>query len=611
MDVGREWICSYAKERPALAAALVDDASAQSVRKRAKRTVCKWRAACEWRVGELRRTQAIRAQMSMSHLHRLATDTMRALITKHDTFATFLSEPLDGLQRWQMFIILVTAVFSHLLVNIWMCVERRIARAASVPDARAAAARYYAKAVDCCAELKLILDSGPDGGDCPPVGPCRGFAGDCADLPDQFAALPVPPDYPDGLADYTCHAFPDDDNQVDSFLVGLISIAVALPVSSFIAQCFGIANDSEAPESLLEWSGWPKLLLGPRAHRRWLYTGPAGPPLRFIKWYVRSVSAPQPETLINLWHSLRCWLTGAELPWVTEWREAQEEAAAAEAGEGCSYDAAKDACGSEGGKTSSSVRSAQSLSTYKRTVMLAGFIGTYITWAVFAWFIFVRFVSVARIAAHAARASDRATCPLLLHRQAYGMLIYKLLGDEAESQFARSWGISYGMNAATEWKDIAVQAVKMSIVLIILERLFITSNSSWLEVWRGVGTQLLRALRHAHKIACLGGAHTCARACAETGAHGLPQHRAPCAPRGQELRSRSGADACVRAARPLAASAAVQARRAEHVPADAPLPAAHEAPVVAVARRLQTCARRRRLFAGAGWYNATLPTLAS
>jgi hypothetical protein len=98
------------------------------------------------------------------------------------------------------------------------------------------------------------------------------------------------------------------------------------------------------------------------------------------------VAAPQPETLINLWHSFRCWLTGAELPWVTEWREAQEEAAAAAAGE----DGEKDACGSEGGETSSSVRSAQALSTYKRTIMLAGFIGTYITWALFAWFIFVR-----------------------------------------------------------------------------------------------------------------------------------------------------------------------------------------------------------------------------
>jgi hypothetical protein len=33
-----------------------------------------------------------------------------------------------------------------------------------------------------------------------------------------------------------------------------------------------------------------------------------------------------------------------------------------------------------------------------------------------------------------------------------GMLIYRLLGDDAQQSFARSWGISYGINAASEWK---------------------------------------------------------------------------------------------------------------------------------------------------------------
>jgi hypothetical protein len=40
-------------------------------------------------------------QMGLSHLHRTCTELARAVITKHSTFATFLSEPLDGLQRWQ------------------------------------------------------------------------------------------------------------------------------------------------------------------------------------------------------------------------------------------------------------------------------------------------------------------------------------------------------------------------------------------------------------------------------------------------------------------------------------------------------------------------------
>ena len=61
------------------------------------------------------------------------------------------------------------------------------------------------------------------------------------------------------------------------------------------------------------------------------------------------------------------------------------------------------------------------------------------------------------------------------------MLIYKLLGGSAEQEFARSWGVSYGMNAATEWKDVLTEAVKAAVILAIMERLFLTRNSSWLE----------------------------------------------------------------------------------------------------------------------------------
>ncbi len=97
MDAGFQWIESYAAERPVLAAALADDV----VRKRSKRVVRGWRRACEMRIAELRRTEAIREQLGVSHLHRMSTEVTRALITGHSTFAVFLSEPLDGLQRWQ------------------------------------------------------------------------------------------------------------------------------------------------------------------------------------------------------------------------------------------------------------------------------------------------------------------------------------------------------------------------------------------------------------------------------------------------------------------------------------------------------------------------------
>ena len=78
--------------------------------------------------------------------------------------------------------------------------------------------------MNCCAEVVAILNSGPDGGNCPSAADCRGFTGNCADITDQFADLPVLPDFPDGLADYTCTAFPNDDNPIDSFIVGLSAL---------------------------------------------------------------------------------------------------------------------------------------------------------------------------------------------------------------------------------------------------------------------------------------------------------------------------------------------------------------------------------------------------
>ena len=123
--------------------------------------------------------------------------------------------------------------------------------------------------------------------------------------------------------------------------------------------------------------GWRKLVFGLNAHRRWHYTGPRGQPNRHVKWFCRSVSAPPPETAINLWHSFVCALTGRELPWHIEAREAAE-AAAAEAAD-------KPAAEGDGGSATSSVREARELSRYKRAVACAGMAGVYAVWAIFTW----------------------------------------------------------------------------------------------------------------------------------------------------------------------------------------------------------------------------------
>jgi hypothetical protein len=70
-----------------------------------------------------------------------------------------------------------------------------------------------------------------------------------------------------------------------------------------------------------------------------------------------------------------------------------------------------------------------------------------------------------------------------------GALIYKLLGASAESSFTRSWGVSYGLNCAAEWKSVAVAALQGALLLALLECLCWTRNSSWLEARRVVACE--------------------------------------------------------------------------------------------------------------------------
>ena len=174
----------------------------------------------------------------------------------------------------------------------------------------------------------------------------------------------------------------------------------AIPVTVFINTCFMIANDNEAPESWLEWTGWRKFVFGFNAHRRWNYTLDA-PPLRYIRWYVRSHGAPVSETAANLCRSLHALATKTEPPWVLEARDA----AAEEAGEAPAEDGAKagdakaekaaapaEEDGEKAGSvksaasTSSSVRSAKALSLYKRQVAVVGLLAAFVCWAIFVWY---------------------------------------------------------------------------------------------------------------------------------------------------------------------------------------------------------------------------------
>ena len=61
------------------------------------------------------------------------------------------------------------------------------------------------------------------------------------------------------------------------------------------------------------------------------------------------------------------------------------------------------------------------------------------------------------------------------------MLVYRLLGQGAVDAFAKSFGVSYALNQVSEWQDIVKEVVKAILVMLILERLFISSPVGWIE----------------------------------------------------------------------------------------------------------------------------------
>ena len=242
---------------------------------------------------------------------------------------------------------------------------------------------------------------------CLPVGPCRGFEGSDADLASAFAGLPPAPGCPYELdADYTCTLFPDDENSRDSFIVGLISLAVSLPTTSFMGWCFALANDSMRPRALLEWMDIPrKLLFGFKAHRNWHYTLGAQP-RRYVKWWARCAEdeGPYPDVVSDLFTAAWCALRGEKLPWVLEAEEAaaaeeekEETVKAAEvvedvvtshvprasAGLCCMRSAA-----SQDQEEEDEIQEAKELAQEKREFVAKGIVAAIIIWGLMVWFIF-------------------------------------------------------------------------------------------------------------------------------------------------------------------------------------------------------------------------------
>jgi len=369
VDGGREWLQAQARSHPLLAELLQPDALPAA----ADKVTARWQAVLNNRVAELRGTETINSGMSLSHIQRVSAELSRSVMTKHDTFSTFLKPAMDGLQRWQLFMILITLVMSSLLVNIWM---------------------YYSRGATCCEEVQLLLACDPA------PAPCRGFKGDCGDIASQFQEMlfvdpwaepqcvPANP-----VRDWVCHAFPDEENPIDTIIVGFIAIAVALPGALFLQSAFELSNEVPTPDTWLLWDGsYAKMLIGREKHKNWHYTD-GQPPSRFVRWYIRfhCMGENSMMTVINLFRRLFAFLTCRKVAWEQEeGDDASEVDSAAERAQAASE--------------------ARAQGIKKRMLASAGLIMLYITWLIFAWFTFT-----------------------------YGLLIYNTLGAKAQDEFSKSW----------------------------------------------------------------------------------------------------------------------------------------------------------------------------
>ena len=427
VDAALSWLQSVAEKYPVLAPLLAEN----QLPAHANLVMARWRRLIAHRIAELRRSETVTDAMSIAHVQRISSNLVHKVVTKHDTFSTFLKPPLDGLSRWQMFMILVTIVMSGLLVNIWM---------------------FYSRGSSCCSEVRALLN-------CDPVpAPCRGFMGDCGDIPNQFTGANLmmfvdPTSSPqcvpaNPLIDYYCTAFPDPENPIDSFLVGLIAIAVALPTSIFCVSAFELSNEVDSPGTWLVFRVGPigRRLLGDLP-QDWHYArdGPGTQPSRFTRWFLRFYTNGEPIiiTVINLVRRLIAFITCTRPAWEEPLEE--EETEANEEGDESSSAA-------EAAEAAEAAAEARHEAIKKRLIASAGVFGLTLAWVIFAWFVF-----------------------------AYGLLIYNTLGPKAEKEFTKSWGISYAMDNATQWKDIFQEAVRGIIILAILERLMLTRHSSWLD----------------------------------------------------------------------------------------------------------------------------------
>jgi hypothetical protein len=308
---------------------------------------------------------------------------------------------------------------------------------------------FYSRGANCCAEIRALLE-------CDPVGPCRGFEGDCADIQAQFETVQgpymygMPPEEHLYLDEYVCHAFPDDAYVTDQIFVGLISVAVALPVDIFLAKAFELANEGDEPGNWLEAppGRWKLLMGGKNPHNDWHLADPKKPVSDLALWLVADGGE---DTIVTIIRMVLWFIAGAR---------ARLFGAPKEDGEEDKMDVGKGGPEASASGSSTGSAAARSDALKKRLFASAGLLGVYVTWTIMAWCVWARPCAAVQLLTPLRRCACARQvhlylwqcvprCAALFVRMCSAdwrgcvrraVLIYKQLGSKAQSEFAQTWG---------------------------------------------------------------------------------------------------------------------------------------------------------------------------
>ena len=195
--------------------------------------------------------------------------------------------------------------------------------------------------------------------------------------------------------DYVCHAFPDDSSNRDTYLVGLISVAVSFPVAGILMHMFDVSNDVEMPECWQEQppAKWQRLLLGgldPVRGWNWVYDDDADggvfprkrPVNAMYMWLIMNAGTP---LWLLLWGWAQDKYAGVRERWVPK-KEGEDEMETEEPHSNTSEEQEEE----RREKADEEFEEAKAAARAARTMASLGIAGVLVTWTVMVWFILVR-----------------------------------------------------------------------------------------------------------------------------------------------------------------------------------------------------------------------------